>query len=381
MESESLTDALEKIDHIAKQADKYVSDLKESLKGKRVTAKVQDHINTFDARYNDYIKALESGSDYDRVTKSASQLATYLTAISNGLKNGSSTDENLKNLIGSLSSLSKSLKECIEDREVIFAESDRKESEITSKRSPADTQALRKNIEILQGQLQDSEDRHEKRQLTISKRLGDIESSLDTIEENIQSRLEAVDSLYSSAKEELEKKQKGVDDLLGTISASVIAGDYDTSATSEKKMADWLRAGSLGCMVVIAVVVGFSLYETTTEGFKWENSLFRLIFTILLSVPAAYLARESAKHRQQQYAHLQTSLDLKAITPYLASLPMEEQHRLKSEIANRLFAPKSYSSNASDAYPVNTQEILMRLLDKLEFKSSNEREVNARKDG
>jgi hypothetical protein len=277
--------------------------------------------------------------------------------------------------------LSKSLKETIEDREVVFVEPSRKERESTSKAAFPDTQLLQKNIESLEGQLQDSEDRHEKRQITLSKRLEDMESSLESIEEDMKSRLKAVDTLYSSAKEDLDRKQKGVDDLLGTISASIIAGDYDSSATSEKKMADWLRVGSLGCMAIIALAVGFSLYETTTDAFKWENSLFRLVFTILLSVPAAYLARESAKHRQQQYTHLQTSLDLKAITPYLASLPIEEQHRLKSEIANRLFAPKNYSLDSNDAYPINTQEILMKLLDKVEFKSSNKREGNASKNG
>ncbi|OOV88161.1 hypothetical protein [Oceanospirillum linum] len=381
METESPSNTLDRVDQIARQADKYVTDLKNFLKGKKVTAKVQELMNTFDARYSDYINALESGADYDRVTKSASHLSVYLSAISNGLKNSSSADDNLREMTSRLSSLSKSLKECIEDREVTFSGSDRKEIEDNSKRSLPDTQVLRKNIEILQGQLQDSEDRHEKRQLTLSKRLEDIQSSIDTIEEDVQSRLEAVDALYSGAKEELEKKQKGVDDLLGTISASVIAGDYDTSATSEKKMADWLRAGSLGCMVIIAVIVGLSLYETTTDAFKWENSLFRLVFTFLLTIPAAYLARESAKHRQQQYAHLQTSLDLKAITPYLASLPIEEQHRLKSEIANRLFAPKDYSSDANDAYPINSQEILMKLLDKLEFKSSSRGDAGTDKHG
>jgi hypothetical protein len=372
MISTALSHEIATIDRIAGKADYCLSQLKDALKGKMVTAKVQEHIDTYDDRYNDYVKALGS-DDYDLVTKSASHLATYLSAICTGLGSSLSVDENSKELIKKLLDLSTVLKGSIEDNEVVFAESDRKGRESTSKVALLDTQILQKNIESFEGQLKDSEERHEKRQITLSIRLEDMESSLESIEEDMKSRLKAVDTLYLSAKEDLDKKQKGVDDLLGTISASVIAGDYDSSATSEKKMAD--------CMVIIALAVGFSLYETTTDAFKWENSLFRLVFTILLSVPAAYLARESAKHRQQQYTHLQTSLDLKAITPYLASLPIEEQHRLKSEIANRLFAPKNYSLDSNDAYPINTQEILMKLLDKLEFKSSNKREGDTSKNG
>ncbi|MFT7404953.1 hypothetical protein [Zhongshania sp.] len=384
MESESLNDSLKEIDRIVTQADKYVSELKETLQGTKVTAKIQEHIQKFDARYNDYIKALESGADYDRLITSASHLATYLNAIWLGLKNSSSIDNNVKKNIDRLSALSKSLKMCIEGLEVIFTQSDSNGGDNPKNPSNLKSSNARdqfNNVKMLLNQLKDSEDRHEKRQSALSKRLESIESSLDTMEGDIKSRLETVDSLYSSAIEELDKKQKGVDGLLGTISASVIAGDYDMSATSEKNIADWLRWGSLGCMVVIAVAVGFSLYETTTDAFKWENSLFRLVFTVLLSVPAAYLARESAKHRQQQYTHLQTSLDLKAITPYLASLPIEEQHRLKSEIANRLFAPKSYSSGTNDAYPINIQEILMKLLDKVDFKSNSKPESGASKNG
>jgi hypothetical protein len=98
MKNEALSDELARIDKIARQADQDLSELKDALKGKKVTAKVQEHIDTFEARFNDYIKALESGADYDRVTRSASHLATYLNSISIGLRNSPSVDENSKDL-------------------------------------------------------------------------------------------------------------------------------------------------------------------------------------------------------------------------------------------------------------------------------------------
>jgi hypothetical protein len=121
-------------------------------------------------------------------------------------------------------------------------------------------------------------------------------------------------------------------------------------------------------MVVIACVVGYSLYETTTDAFKWETSLFRLIFSVLLSVPAAYLARESAKLRQQQHSHHETSLNLKAIGPYIASLPEDEQNLIKSDIAKKMFTPKIQAIQSTDSYPINTQELFLKLFDKIDFK-------------
>ena len=60
----------------------------------------------------------------------------------------------------------------------------------------------------------------------------------------------------------------------------------------------------------------------------------------------------------------QTSLDLKAINPYIASLPEEEQHKIKSEIAQRIFAPKDFQSISNESYPINSQEVIMALISK-----------------
>ena len=119
-------------------------------------------------------------------------------------------------------------------------------------------------------------------------------------------------------------------------------------------------------MVLIVIVIGYTFWETTTEAFKWENAVFRIVLAFLLSVPSAYLARESTKHREQQYNHLQTSLDLKAINPYIASLPEEQQHKIKADIADRIFASRDFSSVGKDPYPINMNEMIMELIKKLD---------------
>lgn len=376
MENDSLSLVTEKIDRLVNDLSSAVDALSSLLNGHKITAKTQEHFRTFVARYNDYVKRFESNANFDQINSSASAVQTYANAIVQGLaKSSVSNNEKIKNAVSKVSSLSNSLKESIEEREVVFGgeSHELKKAEVKSSKSYSELsispEELEKYVESLKSELSLSEERHLKRESLLSARLEELEQKLGSLEGDVKKRIDTVDSLYSETQSSLEEKQSSVDNLLGTISEGVIARDYDSSAAEEKKMADWLRIGALGCMVVIALVIGFSLYETTTDSFKWENATFRLVFTILLSVPAAYLARESAKHRQQQYTHLQTSLDLKAISPYLASLPTEEQHRLKSEIANRLFVPRDYAHAGSDSYPINTHEILIKLLDKVDFKS------------
>ena len=201
-------------------------------------------------------------------------------------------------------------------------------------------------------------------------KIAQISERSKQLESEMKAEIEKVTALYSNALKDIEVKESQINDILGHASGRVIAGDFETSAGDEKVMANRLRYASLACMAIIVAIVTFSFFETTQADFEWKSSIFRIVLAVMLSIPAAYLARESAKHRAQQYEHQQTSLDLKAITPYIASLPEEEQHKIKIEIANRLFAARDFTKTNIDSYPINTHELMMEIIKKLDTKKS-----------
>jgi hypothetical protein len=209
----------------------------------------------------------------------------------------------------------------------------------------------------------------------ILKKITEAEVRIDKVgieakdfEKTLDSELKKAIALFDAAQKDIESKKGQIDKILGHVSGRTIAGDFEKSAVEERSMADYLRYASLGCMTLIVSIVAYSFWETTTDKFNWESSIFRIILAFMLSIPAAYLAKESSKHRDQQYSHLQTSLDLKTISPYIASLPEEEQHKIKIEVASRLFSPKKNLQTNSDSYPINVHEIVMEILKKLDFK-------------
>ncbi|MFT7430362.1 MAG: hypothetical protein ACI971_000814, partial [Colwellia sp.] len=209
-------------------------------------------------------------------------------------------------------------------------------------------------------------------------RVSILSEGLKSLEAEVSETLQRTEKLFDDSILKFNEKEKQIDEILSHATGETIAGDFAVSAVDERTMANNLRYASILCMVLIVIVVGYSFWETTTASFKWESSVFRIVLAILLSVPAAYLARESAKHREQQYNHLQTSLDLKSITPYLASLPDGMQHDLKVDIANRIFATKNFSKVGADPYPLNMHEILMELIKKLDIsKDSKKADTNA----
>lgn len=194
-------------------------------------------------------------------------------------------------------------------------------------------------------------------------RIAGLEKRIQELEGTAQGEIDKISLAYSEGLQEIGIKKSEIDGILGHVSGRAIAGDYERSAAEEKKMADGLRIGSLVCMAVIAGCLIYTLLGHSTD---WQQSLFRISLTFLLSVPAAYLARESAKHREQQYQHLQTSLDLKALSPFVASLPDEEQHKIKIAIASKIFAGRDFSKVGNDPFPINTHEIIMELLKKVD---------------
>ena len=58
-------------------------------------------------------------------------------------------------------------------------------------------------------------------------------------------------------------------------------------------------------------------------------------------------------------------MDLRAITPYIATLPGDEQNKIKSEVASRIFGVQENGGINSDNYPVNVQELAKMIIDKI----------------
>lgn len=190
---------------------------------------------------------------------------------------------------------------------------------------------------------------------------------LDGLAEAAKGEIDKITQAYTDAQADIKQKVGDIDILSGHAAAGVLAGGYDASAAEEKAMANYLRQGALLCMLLIVGLLGWAALGTVAPTFDWERFLSKISLVFLLGVPAAYLARESAKHREQQYHHQQTALDMKAISPFLGSLPAEEQHKLKAAIASRIFGGRDFSKVGSDPYPINTHEILMKIIDKVDF--------------
>lgn len=349
-------------DHVTELVS-IVGSLLARIKGVPVPKTLREAFERFHTSYQGYMAVLEAG-ELEPLLQRAKRVGIYGTLTAQRLAQVQDLDDETKALGKKLGQIAEALKQKVDNDPSLYRPLD----EMPSLRPvplPALPASAIQRLEqfILEQEKQD--ERIKNRLADNDRRLAGFAESLGKVESEAQATLSKIGEEHQKTVEELEAKRAQIDSILGHASGRVIAGDYEKSAASEKDAADWLRVGSLVCMAAIVLMLGYSFWETAKADFEWQKSLFRVILAFLISAPAAYLARESTRHRAQQYHHQQTALDLKAIAPYLSSLPEDFQHRIKSEIAGKLFAGRDLSHVTTESYPINAQEVLMELVRKL----------------
>jgi len=200
--------------------------------------------------------------------------------------------------------------------------------------------------------------------------ISDIAAKNEVLSSDVAETLSKTNDLYVTTQKELEVKKQNISDVLTDLSSSKLASSYGESAITEGKAADKFRELCLYYMLFVAIVTCGSLYQVVEGDLSLHESIVRLFFSIILTIPGAYLARESAKHRQQKYFHLQMALDIKAIDPYLGTITESVlKNELKAEFAKRLFCQNTSAGLGKDSYPINAQELLIKMMDT--FKPDN----------
>lgn len=143
--------------------------------------------------------------------------------------------------------------------------------------------------------------------------------------------------------EVLGKYQDDAAKVLGVTVNTLQAGAYFSYANEEKKTANLLRWSAITLMILgvaILVVPEITKFIADSKGYilDWQLSLGRIPFSIILFIPAFYLARESNKHRNTEVLNRRRELILSTIDPYLVLLPEEKAQQIKMDIAKGIFS-------------------------------------------
>ncbi|MFE5505046.1 hypothetical protein ACFQ73_20970 [Amycolatopsis japonica] len=153
----------------------------------------------------------------------------------------------------------------------------------------------------------------------------------------------------------LEALKKEAENLVDAVGLTATATDYGKYAESETKTANWLRLLALLFFSgsFLWLLLGH-LIQPETAGNFWQMAGIRILGAIALLGGGIYSARESAQHRRQARIAKAKQLDLKALDPFIVTLPESEQFAIKASAARRLFVEQDGigSDDTSSGHPI-----------------------------
>jgi hypothetical protein len=111
------------------------------------------------------------------------------------------------------------------------------------------------------------------------------------------------------------------------------------AATTANSLRRWAVALMiLGVAVLVIPEIAKIAKDAAGYVLDWKVTLGRVPFSLILFVPAFYLARESNKHRNNEILNRRRELILSTIDPYLVLVNKEKAEEIKVEIARGIFS-------------------------------------------
>lgn len=119
-----------------------------------------------------------------------------------------------------------------------------------------------------------------------------------------------------------------------------VTGNYQRIANDESRQADLWRWITIGIFAGGIGVAAATFYKFWGQPLTTETALsvlIRLIYAIVITAPAWYTARESARHRTTADRARQTELELASIGPFIELMPEEKKNEIRERLTPLYF--------------------------------------------
>jgi hypothetical protein len=158
--------------------------------------------------------------------------------------------------------------------------------------------------------------------------------------------------------DEVKKHRDEVQKLVGVIGNLGVTSGYQKTANSSR-ISMWIWQGLAVAGMIVVILFAFKAFLPTLQGdFHWATFAGRVFLTITVGVFAAYAASQADRFFQMEKYNRKLSLELAAIDPFIALLPIDEQQKFKLEIGRRSFAQDDPVAVSSVRSPATTLDVL-----------------------
>lgn len=157
-----------------------------------------------------------------------------------------------------------------------------------------------------------------------------LTKSFATYNEDVIDKTKSIGKMHASIKK-----------LHGLATNDSVAGGYKKGADDERRAAFWWSLASMGCYGLILLWVlfkgklGFGV--AGVDGLDWPLIVTTVSVTAVAFVAAQFAGRQSRVSRMNEQRMRWFSFEIAAIDPFISSLPVEEQQKLKQQLSEKLF--------------------------------------------
>lgn len=144
--------------------------------------------------------------------------------------------------------------------------------------------------------------------------------------------------------EDLEEKRRQAAQIVQVVGNIGVTGNYQRIADAESKQANIWRLITLGIFAVGICVAAATFVKFWGEPLTSETApaiLIRLLYAIVITTPAWYSARESARHRSNADRARLTELELASIGPFIELLPEDKKIEIRVALTSFYFGRNS----------------------------------------
>ena len=157
----------------------------------------------------------------------------------------------------------------------------------------------------------------------------------------------------------MRKQQSDVEKLVGVIgNLGVTSGYLNTAKEARATVRVW-QGIAVAAMAGLIAVAYFTFLPVVQGNFTWESFAGRVFFTLTVGVLAAYAASQADKYHSIERRSRAAALELEAIGPFLAPLPLEKQQEFRLTIGDRTFG-HAESAELSTKSPATTIDLLTK---------------------
>lgn len=160
----------------------------------------------------------------------------------------------------------------------------------------------------------------------------------------------------------IQQHKRDVEKLVGVIgNLGVTSGYQKTANQAWWSMLVW-QVIAVSAMIGVIVFAFVAFLPLTQGAFSWENFAGRVVLSLAVGVLAAYAASQADKHLEIERRNRKLALELEAMGPYLAPLPVEKQEAFRLQIGDRTFGREEsgLGRRAAERSPATLVDVLMK---------------------